>query len=288
MQYVNTSTKNQINLPHPSQGDAIVASVVIHLQALNGGSLFPETGRKIHGLWHELWRKKSPKIANDIHPQNSLPAFTVSPLMDLPRVNNGAIEILPGQQTWFRVTVLRADISEMLFYGSDSWFGQLPSEVELGPIRWKTIFQPFSPIDAMWSWVSSYQSLYNYSESSTQWKLEFTTPTGFSSRYTDFPIPLPDNLVTSWLKRWNTFCPAAFELPENLAEIARENLCISDYRLSSRHGERNTVGGIGKMTIKAYKLSPEIRAQLDTLFKYAFFCGSGHRTAQGMGMTRLL
>ena len=45
---------------------------------------------------------------------------------------------------------------------------------------------------------------------------------------------------------------------------------------------------MGTLTIQAFDLPPETRRRLDLLFRYAFFCGSGHHTAQGMGLTRLL
>ena len=288
MQNLSSMTFQKSNLPFPAQGDAMLASVVIHLEAMNDEELLPETGRKVHGFWHDQWKQVSPQLADEIHPENSLPSFTLTPLMGLDRPEKNGIKVNSGRMVWFRMTTLQPELSESLFDSRQGWLCSLPAEITLGPINWKPIFQPFSSVDAVWSWVSSYQSLVEHAKAATCWKIELATPTAFSGRYVDFTFPLPENLIGSWLKRWNTFCPDKHQLPESLIESAKDHLRITHYRLATRKGERNTTGCQGNLTIRAYELSSQIRKQLDIMFQYAFFCGSGHRTAQGMGITRLL
>ena len=46
-------------------------------------------------------------------------------------------------------------------------------------------------------------------------------------------------------------------------------------------------GCLGTVTFCAHDLPPEVCQALDALMDYAFFCGSGYKTTQGWGQTRL-
>ncbi|KPL75307.1 hypothetical protein ADN00_13020 [Ornatilinea apprima] len=275
-------------LPFPEKQESLLASVVIHLESLNAGSLLPETGRKVHGFWHEHWKRICPPAAESLHPNNGKAEFTLSPIFGLPQPENDVIRLSPGMPAWFRVTTLRPTLTEALFNEHNGWLITLPAELDFGPIRWKPSFQPFSKIDAAWSWLCSYEAMRRAAQPSVSWKISLSTPTSFSGRYVDFTFPLPELLVKSWLERWNHFAPPALGLPEELIDAAREHLRVTEYHLSTCPGERQTIGCRGSLVIQAYHLPPEARTQLDLLFLYAYYCGSGHRTAQGMGQTRLL
>ena len=54
-----------------------------------------------------------------------------------------------------------------------------------------------------------------------------------------------------------------------------------------RQGKRVLIGGQGSYALHAIKMPASERAQVDLLASYAFFCGSGYKTTQGMGMTKL-
>jgi CRISPR-associated endoribonuclease Cas6 len=265
-----------------------IASVVIHLKAINGTGHFEESGRKIHGLWHSIWKDVSATLADDIHPHNRLPTFTLSPLMGLPSQKTRNQQILPGQEAWFRITTLQSNTTTHFVELTSGRLGKLPSIIELGDVRWDVSLQANVSMNQQWSKLTSYQEIIAPSRASTQWKIAFYSPTSFSGRFVDFPIPLPENLIASWLNRWNQFCPADLVLPEQLIDEAKNNLRITDYELSTHSGNRKTKGCIGSETIRAFELPAKTRMQLDTLFRYATFCGTGHHTAQGMGMTRLI
>jgi CRISPR-associated endoribonuclease Cas6 len=265
-----------------------IASVVIYLKALNGAGQLVDTGRKIHGLWHSIWKDVSETLADDIHPHNQLPAFTLSPLMGLPSQKKGTTYVLPGQEAWFRITTLQSNTTTHFLELPSGWLGKLPPIIELGDVRWAVSLQVNASMNQRWSELTSYQEIVTTAQASTQWNIEFCSPTSFSGRFVDFPVPLPENLIASWLNRWNQFCPACLALPEQLIEGAKNNLRITDYELSTHSGNRNSKGCIGFVTIRAFELPTEIRIQIDTLFRYATYCGTGHHTAQGMGMTRLI
>jgi len=121
-----------------------------------------------------------------------------------------------------------------------------------------------------------------------QWRLEFLTPTTFHGKKTHLPFPLPESLINSWLRRWQAFSPIALAEDEVL-QWARSNLAVSSYRLHTlpaREGERLRVGCVGTLTLRALDMPPYLRAAIDLLAHYAFYCGSGAHTAQGLGQTR--
>ena len=129
-----------------------------------------------------------------------------------------------------------------------------------------------------------------------QWQVEFTTPTTFNTGRTTegrdhhLPFPLPESLLKSWLRRWQAFAPIA--LPEEeLLDWVRSNLAVSAYRLHTlpvREAGHLRMGCVGCLTLRALDMPPYLRAAVDLLAAYSFYCGSGGHTAQGMGQTRLV
>lgn len=277
----------------------MLTSAVIHLEALADGLLPQATGRGVHGLWFQHWGQVAPEIADQLHQENQLPPYTLSPLMDLPRPNrDGQIFIPKGTKSWFRVTGLTQSLSSALL---EAWLPALPAEIEIpqsklddpkSKMLWRVTGSSSKDTEHPWAGKIEYrqltsQSLYNIRPPS-RWRLRFATPTAFNSSAGHFPFPLPDSLVNSWLRRWQAFAPIT--LPDDLPEQVRQHVVVSAYSLKTlpvRAGKRLTVGCVGQMTLRALKMPPAYRAALDVLTAYAFFVGSGHRTTQGMGMTRL-
>jgi CRISPR/Cas system endoribonuclease Cas6 (RAMP superfamily) len=209
-------------------------------------------------------------------------------LLGLPDPESGTVSIQPGQAAWFRVSTLDPAISQALTRQPDGWLASLPRRLAIGKVTWQQ--QKKVPGEAAtWNRLVRYADLAAAARPRWKWRLCLETPTSFSGEFSDFTIPLPELLITSWLKRWNRFAPGDQPpIPEKLIEIARSNLRLVEYDLQTRPGERSTTGCVGSLTIQAFDLEAETRRRLDLLFRYAFFCGSGHRTAQGMGLTRPL
>jgi CRISPR-associated endoribonuclease Cas6 len=268
----------------------MLTSTVIHLEAAADGQLENATGRGVHGLWFQHWGQAAPEMADQLHQENQLPPYTLSPLMDLPRPNQeGQVHIPKGHKTWFRATTLTRLLSEALL---ESWIPALDSIIDIPDgVRWKISGVSKMPEEHPWAGQVEYsqltsQSLYN-THPPNRWRIRFATPTAFHASPGHFPLPLPDSLIASWLRRWQAFAPIA--LPDDLPEQVRQHVVISAYSLKTlpvREGKRLTVGCVGQMTLRALKMPPAYRAALDVLVNYAFFTGSGHRTSQGMGVTR--
>lgn len=265
----------------------MLTSLVIQVEAKEEGLINGGTGRAVHGFWYKQWEEVDRDTAETLHTEKETPPFSLSPLMDLPRPRKNVTRITPGLQAWFRVATLTKNLSEKL---TTHWAAQLPDEIELAGIQWRV---GGLPQKHAWNKQISYQELatrhlFN-NRPPSRWKLSFETPVTFNSGVGYLPFPLPNILIGSWMRRWQAFAPIA--LPDELNQSVRERLMVNRYNMRSnlvQHGKRALVGGEGQYYLKAAKMPASERAQIDLLANYAFFCGSGYKTTQGMGMTRLI
>ena len=268
----------------------MITAVVIRLRALEDGSLPHRGSRAVHGLWFRLWKQVDPALASALHKDGVVLPFTLSPLMGLPRRTGGQIPIRAGQEAWFRVVALTEALSMALM---GKWLPALPPHVELAGLPWKVNGWTTSPDEHPWAGQTRYGELASrqlfFPPPARAWHLLLHTPTAFHGAAGHLPFPLPDSVVRSWMRRWQAFSPIA--MPEDLVEQVRQGVVVSAYRLQTaplRHGERLIVGCTGRVKIRARRLLPATRAAVNLLAHYAFYCGTGVKTTQGMGMTRLL
>ena len=267
----------------------MLKSLVIQLEALEEGKINGSTGRAVHGFWYKQWDAVDSRTATTLHDETQVPPFSLSPLMGLPRPQKGITPVTRGVSAWFRVATLNERLSEMLI---KLWAAQLPAEVELAGVRWRIGGVAANPQEHPWAGESSYQALSSKhlfnNRPPSRWNLFFETPLTFKSGLGHLPFPLPNNLLGSWLRRWQAYAPLA--LPEDLTRSVRERVMVSYFDMRTfpvRQGDRLIMGGRGSYSLKAIKLPASERAQVDLLANYAFFCGSGYKTTQGMGLTRL-
>jgi CRISPR-associated endoribonuclease Cas6 len=274
---------------------------MVHLKAVKAGEIKGSTGRGVHGFWYRHWEQADARVADWLHKQREVTPFTCSPLMGLPRHSrNGVVHVPNGHSAWFRVSTLIPTLTESLL---KSWLPSLPigSEIEIPKssadpsgtqgIRWRVTGVSTTAEEHPWAGQTEYTQLASQRLFTTRppakWRIKFLTPTAFHGRTGHLPFPLPDSLISSWLRRWQAFAPIA--LPEDLPQMARQQVVVSGYNLKTvpmREGNRLTVGCVGNLSLRALNVHPATRAALDLLAAYAFYTGSGHRTTQGMGVTR--
>jgi CRISPR-associated endoribonuclease Cas6 len=104
----------------------------------------------------------------------------------------------------------------------------------------------------------------------------------------------------SWLRAWETFAPESeiHLLQETLLPFMEENTLmehlplIQGYTLYTQTLTLKNgifVGFLGTITLEWRKQTPlELRQSLLALARFSSFCGTGAKTAQGMGQTRYL
>lgn len=266
----------------------MLLAIVLQVEALRSGVITESTGLDLHGFWFHHWRFVDPHLAERLHAAERARPFTLSPLMGLPHPGHGGVRVREGMPAWIRITTLTAELSEAL---EALWVPQLPAEIRLGGIPWRVIEITTDSARHPWAGRVDLHELAQKhllaTKAPERWRITFATPTTFHSEGIHLPFPLPDRLIGSWLRRWWAF--GTVPLPEELVDRARAGLAVSAYQLKTipvRDSHRVIIGCVGEMILKAVGLKPWERLAVDLLVAYAFWCGSGHYTTQGMGMTR--
>ena len=261
-------------------------SLVLKLQAQENGRIQGSTGRAVHGFWFQQWKKNDPAIAQLLHANNGVQPFTLSPLMGLPRSQRGITAVSSQQTAWIRFTALHADLAEPLL---QNWIIHLPAQIELAGILWSVQTIALTPGQHKWAKQSSYEELTAVSPAK-KWSFRLHTPTAFRSHSGQLPFPLPHSLINSLLRRWQAFSPQPLPA-DGLIDRVQESVFVSAYQLKTipvRYGRRLDIGCVGDITLDGRQLTIADRALITTLSHYAFYCGIGRHTTQGMGLTELI
>ncbi len=281
----------------------MLLAAVVYLEALSSGVLTTDTGPAVQGLWFARWKELDAALATAIHSRDgdaTPPPYTLSPLLGLPLPRQARVDVATGARAWLRITVLDPALTPEVL---NRWLPNLP-EFELptdSGLFWAA--RGFAARHQEHPWAAQVdqgalvrQSLLT-SPAPCRWMLEFARPTTFRSGEVDLPFPLPELLVRSWMDRWQTY--GLVPLPKDLPERVRDGIMVSRYELRTACVPASThsaVGFVGQMSLEAALrmrkqervLTNEERSAVDLLCHYAFFAGTGRRTAQGMGMTQLL
>lgn len=262
-------------------------STVIHLTALDSGSIPGQAGLAVHSLWHDTLPSE---LSTQFHAKSPA-SFALSPLMELPRPHKGWTKIRQGQTTWFRVALLD---DKNCVTALKQWQSNLPEQIELANLRWQVNTSPTAAHP--WERTESYRQLVSQPPPQ-QLRFEFCTPVTFKSGKSlsnediFLPFPLPESLFSSWLRRWNKFVPNVWHIPLDFPDWARRVLGLSAYKLETipvRYGKKRVhIGCVGTYEVKFINCPKNIQKYFGWLAHYAFYCGSGSKTTQGMGMTRL-
>jgi CRISPR-associated endoribonuclease Cas6 len=140
----------------------------------------------------------------------------------------------------------------------------------------------------------SYPELVVSSSTETRFAFHFRSPTSFRSQAMHYPLPDPVLAFQSWLTRWNAFAPEELRLNVGLLDLVGAHVALSRHRIESRavaFDRFTQVGFVGRVSYQVIKrrlLNDDLLRRFNILADYAPFCGTGHKTTQGMGQTQRL
>lgn len=271
----------------------MLLSSVVHLKALENGSLPVDLGPAIRAEFLEWMGDSDSKHADDLHDSNDLRPYTVSDLKGSFREQRGFRLVEAGQSAWFRVTSLREAETSLLL---DSVLPKVEGKnISLGRVSFQVQKVAKKAGEHPWARQSSYGALVDqYFKSdpapSDSMEIEFVSPTTFHSHQLNVPLPVPENVLGSWLKRWNTCSrDSGASLPRQVSELAEARLALSRYKLETRvvHYEKATWIGFSGVCRFRILSDDEFWLRLcNLLADFAFYCGTGAKTSFGMGQTR--
>ena len=233
-------------------------------------ALPPYPGRALHALFYQWLALGDYSLSTRVHDQDGPRPFTVSPLY---RVD--------GQPT-LRLTLL-----------DDTLWPALSQGISLTPTV-EVMGRPLTlPVDGPQVQHRPYADLVANAGAETRIRLRFLSPTSFRSHEMHYPLPDPSLVYQSWLNRWNEFAPNEARINVALLDIVAAHVAVGRYDLRTEMvdlgGNRKVVGFVGTVqynVIRAGMIGGEWLQRLNLLADYAAFCGTGHKTAQGMGQTR--
>jgi len=226
-------------------------------------------GRALHGLFYQWLALGDYTLATGVHETSGARPFTVALLAG----RNG--------QGSLRFTVLDDDLWPALEQG----IAKTPTvEVLNRPLT--------LPEAGPRVYRQTYADLATNADGDKRIGLRFHSPTSFRSGGMHVPLPEPRLLFQSWLLRWNDFAPEEHQINIALLDIVEAHVAISRYSLRTRMVDwgrnRKVIGFVGEAqfyVLRAHKIGKDWLRKLNILADYAPFCGTGHKTTQGLGQT---
>lgn len=191
--------------------------------------------------------------------------FTVSPL---------------DEQGEFRITLLDDDLYPILLAGL----------TQRSAARIHANVLPIAAPPEVYA--RTYEELWRAADRSTRVTLAFDTPASFRSNDMHYTLPDARLVFSSYLTRWNAFAPPDLRVDAAWPEWVEQTVAVTRFRLESREvrfKDHVQVGGVGAASyevIKSTRSTDLALAVFNVLADYAYFCGTGHKTTQGMGQTR--
>ncbi len=267
----------------------MLLSSVIHLKALEGGALPQYMGAALRAEFLDWIGEKDKAQADDLHDGNELRPYTVSDLKGTFHAQKGFNRVEAGQSAWFRATSLTKELTETL---KESVLPGIKGRtIELNGVKFQ-IQSVAEPGKHPWAREASYESLVNrYFKSdlpaADAMEIQFASLTTFHTGDVHMPLPVPETVLESWLRRWNKLSTAS--LPRAVEELSEARLALNRYTLQTQVAQYKNATWIGFTGDCRFRILAEDEFWLrlcNLLADYSFYCGTGAKTSFGLGQTR--
>ncbi len=263
--------------------DTELVGLVLELTPRAASYLYAQYAIGLHAWFLGQVQQTDPELSKSLHDEQSEKAFTISGLEGDLLASGKEFQLAVDRIYRWYVTGLSLRVVQWL----SQWLQNLPSEIDLrnAPLLIRSWDLAFAP--------TTYQQLLT-AESPAQpaIKLSFTTPTSFRSKSHHFPLPVPDKVFHSYLRRWNNFSGMNVDREEFLNWI-EENAIVLRHKLESKKvaaGKKGMVTGFTGAVEFGLGRSAHNRPDFVQLFyalgRLAPYCGTGHKTTFGLGQTR--
>jgi len=282
--------------------DAELVGIVFNLQPKTDCILYPQYPIGLHAWFLDQVRQSNPELSAYLHDEQAEKTFTLSALIDPQHPFDRSLSLKADRTYQWYITALSQPLAQWLA----TWVQNLPPLLELrnAPL----LIQDWAIVNAATTYNALFteaadglplslakieQSSTSHSGSKSSFSLSFISPTSFRHRKHHLPLPVPENVFHSYLRRWNLFSDIEFDAEDYLDWID-ESVVIMRHQLSSQKvvaGKRGSVTGFTGSV--QFGLVPSAQAESEyvqlffTLGALAPYCGTGHKTTFGLGQTRL-
>lgn len=254
-------------------------TAILRMRALDGG----RPARALHGLFHpallERLRAVDSGLSARVHDGAAPGAFSLSPIMNLPKTMD------EGASCWVRVGLLNPEMEDAFVSTLEA--GHWREPVTLGDHRFQVTHVALGPEDGEpWSGRADLEELINNTPSVDGAEVKIASPLAFKRGDLHHPLPEPELFFGNLLRRWNEALPVPLPRQLDWNAVGVSRLELRSERFSLRRGG-TVVGCKGRIGF-VFRGDPAQKYLFHLLLRFAFFAGVGVKTAQGMGMCRLL
>jgi CRISPR/Cas system endoribonuclease Cas6 (RAMP superfamily) len=227
----------------------------------------------LRAMAYALFDRVDPELAHSLHAGDGSKRFTI-----------GAMETRDSVQV--RITTLDEASTRVLLEGVSDLPGGGPlafGETSVRTLQYRVDAPPLAGITA-------YSDLAR-ERFRTHVFLRFPTPTAFSQGDMVLPLPLPELMIRSWVRRWNEFSPPELHIRDEVVSALANKVGLARARIDTRTVDLypgRLVGFTGSIALEALRpqaWSEGERSAFAAITAYSRFCGTGVRTTQGMGVT---
>lgn len=273
----------------------------------------PGAGNHVQGAFLDMVQQSDPALADWLHAPNQRRPYTLGLLqgfnhlaearLEEAMVKNQAVQVMPGQVYWLRITMLDATVFGSFARHLIAKPGDLV--VRIGNARFEISRLVCVPEEQngthTWVGYSSFAELAAQRTAQKHYHFEFVTPTAFSRGQKQWGkllkvFPEPAYVFESLAKQWELFAPMDVRMAmDGLTAHAIEAWCeefviVSRYTLHTRYLPSSKFGQSGFMgeviyEVKGVPTAPEA-LWLSSLARFARFSGVGYKTTMGMGQCR--
>lgn len=263
--------------------DTELVGLVLELTPRAASYLYAQYAIGLHAWLLAQIQQTDPDLSKLLHDEQSEKAFTISGLEGDLLVSGKDFKLAVDRIYRWYITGLSPRVVQWL----SQWLQNLPEQIDLrnAPLlirSWDIAFAPTTYLQLLTAEFPLQSTI----------KLSFTTPTSFRSKGHHFPLPVPENVFHSYLRRWNIFSGMNVDQEEFLKWID-ENVIIIRHKIESKKvaaGKKGMVTGFtGAVEFGLGRAAGE-RSDFVQLFyalgRLAPYCGTGHKTTFGLGQTR--
>jgi CRISPR-associated endoribonuclease Cas6 len=264
--------------------DTALVGITLQVQPLQDSTLYPQYTIGLHAwLLHQV-RETDPELSAALHDNQDEKPFTISGLIDPRDPLARSLKLSTNQTYDWQITAM----SQPVVHWLRQWLAQLPGEIDLrtAPLKvlgWSVVAAP-----------TTYERLWNDAMTPPEtFNLSFLSPTSFRRKGNHFPLPVPTNLFHSYLRRWNQFAHLEYDADDFLEWIDASVLIVRHHLESAKvvAGKKGSVtgftGAIALSLTVAGATDAEYVQLLTALYRFAPYCGTGHKTTFGLGQTQV-
>jgi len=256
-------------------------SIIVKFIPTESRSFDVSLGQQIHALFLNTIRKVDANLSQTLHDGLAGKPFTVS--LPVNKKNIPLTQFIAGEECFIRYTIFSDKIWDI--------FPQIISTVKnetahISRTEVKITMVSFTS-DEIVKANESFKELAE-TEPASKFVVSFISPTSFRLQGHSFILPLPSFMYAGYLRKWNKY--SNYKISEDILVEINDRLLISKINLASQvlnYSKYFQIGFTGQVTLNVADYSLNERQVLTTLTKFAYFCGTGHKTTMGMGQTRV-